>query len=609
MDRNQATGLILISLLLIVYFQFFAPSTPPAEQVVESQQDSIVQKQPFEETQTTIQVAPQSIQGSDAASISRLNQKYGPFANVATGESREVKIENQDFEVTFDTKGGIIKRVLLKEFTTYDKEPLILLDENSSKTALYAIINNQRVNLQELYYESTQRKTNDTTRLIFTARSVDGKVFKQIYSIAASGYQIGYDIELSGMQDIISGGDFSFEWQNNMKPFEKDISASRMKSTINYYTTDDKFDDLSERSADLEEEQISKPIKWISMKQHFFNASIIAEENFKSGYLKTQADVLDETIEKSGQANLVIAAESLRDGKASFNFYLGPNNYQILKKVTPGFDKNIYLGWTPVNIINKYLISPIFNFLENYISNYGIIIMILVLVVRVILLPLSYKSQVSMAKTKVLKPELDEIKKKVGGDMQKVQAEQMKLYKQVGVNPLSGCIPLVLQMPVLFAMFYFFPNSIELRQEGFLWADDLSTYDSVIDFSFTIPMYGDHVSLFTLLMTLSTILYTWSNNQMTTVQGPMKTMTYMMPVVFMFVLNSFPAALSFYYFVSNIVSFGQQALIRRFVDEEKIKKILDENRLKNKGKKKSKFQLKLELAMKASQESRKKRVK
>ena len=162
---------------------------------------------------------------------------------------------------------------------------------------------------------------------------------------------------------------------------------------------------------------------------------------------------------------------------------------------------------------------------------------------------------------------------------------------------------------VLFAMFYFFPNSIELRQEGFLWADDLSTYDSVIDFSFTIPMYGDHVSLFTLLMTLSTILYTWSNNQMTTVQGPMKTMTYMMPVVFMFVLNSFPAALSFYYFVSNIVSFGQQALIRRFVDEEKIKKILDENRLKNKGKKKSKFQLKLELAMKASKESRKKRVK
>ena len=158
-------------------------------------------------------------------------------------------------------------------------------------------------------------------------------------------------------------------------------------------------------------------------------------------------------------------------------------------------------------------------------------------------------------------------------------------------------------------MFYFFPNSIELRQEGFLWADDLSTYDSVIDFSFTIPMYGDHVSLFTLLMTLSTILYTWSNNQMTTVQGPMKTMTYMMPVVFMFVLNSFPAALSFYYFVSNIVSFGQQALIRRFVDEEKIKKILDENRLKNKGKKKSKFQLKLEQAMKASQESRKKRVK
>ncbi len=609
MDRNQATGLILISLLLIVYFQFFAPSPPPPEQTIENQQDPTAQRPPVEETPATIEATPEYVQGSDSVSMSSLTQQYGSFANAAIGESRDIKIENQDFEVTFDTKGGTIKRVLLKEFMTYDKEPLILLDENSSKTALYVIINNQRVNLQGLYYESSQKKTNDTTRLTFTARSGDGKVFKQIYSIAASGFQIGYDIELSGMQNIISAGDFSFEWQNKMKPFEKDIATSRLKSTINYYTLDDEFDDLSERSTDLEEEQITKPLKWISMKQHFFNASIIAKENFKSGYLKTQGDVLDETIEKSGQANLVISSESLRDGKASFKFYIGPNNYQILKKVTPGFSENIYLGWPPVNLINKYLISPIFNFLENYISNYGIIIVILVLVVRIILLPLSYKSQVSMAKTKVLKPELDEIKKKVGGDMQKVQAEQMKLYKQVGVNPLSGCIPLVLQMPVLFAMFYFFPNSIELRQEGFLWAEDLSTYDSIIDFSFTIPMYGDHVSLFTLLMTLSTILYTWSNNQMTTVQGPMKTMSYMMPVVFMFVLNSFPAALSFYYFVSNIVSFGQQALIRKFVDEEKIKKILDENRLKNKGKKKSKFQLKLEQAMKSSQESRKKRTK
>ena len=212
-----------------------------------------------------------------------------------------------------------------------------------------------------------------------------------------------------------------------------------------------------------------------------------------------------------------------------------------------------------------------------------------------------------MAKMKVMKPELDELKEKTGGDQQKFQQEQMNLYRQVGVNPLSGCIPMVMQMPILFAMFYFFPGSIELRQESFLWADDLSTYDSIMTLPFSIPIYGDHVSLFVLLMTASTILYTWSNNQMSTVQGPMKTVSYMMPLIFLFVLNSFPASLSFYYFVANIITFGQQAVIRKFVNEDKIKAILDENRSSNKGKKKSKFQQRLETAMKASEETKKKK--
>ncbi|MBR9998381.1 MAG: membrane protein insertase YidC, partial [Cyclobacteriaceae bacterium] len=263
--------------------------------------------------------------------------------------------------------------------------------------------------------------------------------------------------------------------------------------------------------------------------------------------------------------------------------------------------------WPPVNWVNKFLIIPTFQFLERFISNYGIIIILLVVFIKILLFPLTYKSYMSMAKTKVLKPELDAIKEQYGGDMQKVQSEQMKLYQQVGVNPLSGCIPILLQMPILFSMFYFFPNSIELRQESFLWADDLSTYDSVLNLPFTIPAYGSHVSMFTLLMTASTILYTWSNNQVTTVQGPMKSMQYFMPVIFMFVLNSFPAALSFYYFVSNIVTFGQQALIRMFVDEDKIKKILDENRQKSTTRKKSRFQTKLEEAMRSGEEAKKKK--
>ena len=218
-----------------------------------------------------------------------------------------------------------------------------------------------------------------------------------------------------------------------------------------------------------------------------------------------------------------------------------------------------------------------------------------------------------MAKTKALKPELDELKAKYGDDAQKMQSEQMKLYQQVGVNPLSGCIPMVLQMPILFAMFQFIPHAIEMRHKSFLWATDLSTYDSIVSWSANIPLissfYGNHISLFTILMTISTILYTWANSQSTAqMQGPMKSMQYFMPVIFMFVLNSFPAGLTFYYFVSNLVSFGQIAVIRKFVDDTKIRAILDENKLKNKDKKKSKFQARIESAMKSSEESKKARA-
>ena len=291
-------------------------------------------------------------------------------------------------------------------------------------------------------------------------------------------------------------------------------------------------------------------------------------------------------------------------------YYYGPNKLNILNKVAPGFKKNLYLGWPVVRWINQYVIITAFTFLEKYIGSYGLIIIILVLIIKTILLPLTYKSHMSMAKTKALKPELDELKEKYGDDMQKMQSEQMKLYQQVGVNPLSGCIPMLLQMPILFAMFQFIPFAVELRHKSFLWAKDLSTYDSVLNLPFEIPFYGDHVSLFTILMTVSTILYTWANSQSTAqLQGPMKTMQYFMPVIFMFVLNSFPAGLTFYYFVSNIVSFGQIAIIRKFVDEDKIRAILDENKKKNKNKKKSKFQSRLEDAMKASENSKKTKAK
>ena len=344
---------------------------------------------------------------------------------------------------------------------------------------------------------------------------------------------------------------------------------------------------------------------WVSFRQKFFTSAIISATPFTNGQVSSYTNFEDTTSVKNMAMSMTLPYADFIGNNSTFKFYYGPNNYAILKDVAPDFSENVELGWSVLSWINKFAIIPIFHFLEQYISNYGVIIIIMVIILRIVLAPLTYKSHMGMAKMRVMKPELDELKAKHGDDAQKAQQEQMALYQKVGINPLSGCIPMLLQMPILFAMFYFFPNSIELRQESFLWATDLSTYDSIWDLPFDIPFYGDHVSLFTLLMTASTILYTWSNSQMTTVQGPMKSLQYIMPIMFLFFLNSYSSGLTFYYFVSNIVSFGQIALFRKFIDEDKIKKVLDENRKKNVNKKKSSFQQKLEEAMRAKDQKKK----
>lgn len=596
MDKNQATGLLLISIMVMGYFYFFGGPPEIVEQPIQTTELVTEQNQTQELNQTPVQL-PDSVQ-------QLLNQQqYGELANAAKGTSELITIENEDLRVVFNTKGGVIQEVELKGFKTYSQEPLILVDEMSRSQQLIGKQNGREINLYDLFYSVDQTESNDTIQVTFTLANEQGGVIKQHYSIPkTNGFKIDYRVEANEMQGILSNG-ITLNWNSNLKATEKDVTTSRVKSTITYYQPEDGYDELSERSTDLENETVSN-LTWITFKQHFFSAAIISEKGFSSGVLTTQVDLQQPNIDKIASASLAIPSSSLTDGALELSYYYGPNNYQIMKKVAPGFSKNVYLGIAGINLINKWVVVPIFNWLDNYIASYGLIIFILVLIIKLALSPLSYKSYLSMAKMKVLKPELDEIKAKLGDDQQKFQQEQMKLYQQVGVNPLSGCMPMLLQMPILYAMFSFFPSSIELRQEPFLWADDLSTYDSIMSLPFEIPFYGSHVSLFVILMTISTILYTWSNNQMSTVQGPMKTMSYMMPVVFMFVLNSFPAALSYYYFLSTLITFGQQAVIKKYIDEDKILAILEENRKKG-GKKKSKFMTKLEGAMKASEEAKK----
>jgi len=606
MDRNQTIGLVLIAVILIVYSLVFRP--PSQEEPLEFADTATVEQvnpgTPVQETQPT-EIIDQSENASE------LSSKFGPFATAMQGEEQSFVIETEKAKYTFSNKGGRIQAVDLTEYLTFDKNPLILFDETTAQQALNIVTTKGIIDLNSLYFSTnSSNKTvsaNGTTTVKFVANLGDGSSVEKTYTISSEKYDLDYQIKINGLRNSIISDDATLVWSDTMKRFEKNLEDARNKTTLRYFTLSEDSDNLSATSKDPQREIITDTVKWLSFSQKFFNSGIISEKGFTGATIGSTPG-LDSATVKSGLMELSMPITDLYEG-ANLRYYFGPNSYKGLKEVTEGYEDNVYMGYKLVSWVNKYIIVELFGFLEKYISNYGVIIMIIVLLVKLALFPLSRKSYLSMAKMKALKPELDAMKEKLGGDAQKMQQEQMKLYRQVGVNPISGCIPLVLQMPILFAMFFFFPNSIELRQQSFLWATDLSTYDVLINLPFTIPFYGSHVSGFTLLMTLSTLLYTWSNNQVSSVQGPMKSIGYFMPIIFMFVLNSYSSGLSFYYFVSNIITFGQQTLIRRFVDEDKIRATLEENKKKNVNKKKSKFASRLEDAMKASQEAQRQKQK
>lgn len=602
MDRNSAIGLTLIAGLLLVYFYWFAPKPQEAPKT----------PTPTEQRMAATDSSAVVVKGEPAASDSILAATYGDLSAAMKGTDAITTVETADLRVAFTNRGGIIRELELKKFKTYDQKPLLLVQPLSTAFNLSTQYQGRDIDLYSLYYQAEQKKAGDTTVLTFTATLSNGASLAHVYKVPDAGHEIQYQLVSKGFDKLLGTEQLTFRWADAVRPLEKDLTDTRNNTTVTYYGHEEGFNELSPRGSGTETEKVATPLNWVAIKRKFFLSSIISKETpFAGGEVQTAFNAADSSLVKQANIQLTIPKKALADGKANFKFYFGPNDYQVIGKVTEDFAKNVYLGWRPVYWINKFVIFPVFHFLTLHIVNYGLIIIILVILLKLVLFPLSYRSYLSMAKMKVLKPELDEIKERVGDDMAKVQQEQMKLYSQVGVNPISGCVPVLLQMPILFAMFYLFPASIELRQQPFLWAEDLSTYDSLIQLPFTIPFgVGTHISLFTLIMTASTLIYTWQNNQMSSVQGPMKSMSYVMPVIFFFFLNSFSAGLTFYYFVSNLVTFAQQAIIKRFVDEDKIRAIMEENKKKNAANggsgKKSKFMSKLEEAMKAGEEARRK---
>lgn len=633
MDRNSITGLLLMFLLLSLYFQFF--STPPS---------------PEEEAKTNTTEQPKDNKTDIKAKFKKekpildsasLVKTYGTFAKIAEGVSKKINVENEVIKLTFNTLGGKVERVELKKYKTHEGKPIILFDEQSSTMTLQLkTAKGNIVDIYDLYYTpSTEEETlvikDKTTKISFKASLSPKEYIEQIYTLDAKGYLMDYKLNLVGLEKTVDTKKaLLFGWEDQMQKFEKDLYYARYYATVNYSDAAGDYNYLNWPSENEENATFKdQKIHWFSFKHRFFSAALVAKNrNLQQVELTSIAPQNDSSLVKIAQATAQITYQDVKAGKADFQFYFGPNDYKILKKIdVENLDKNVHFGWAVFAVVSKYVIIPLFSLLEGVFTNYGVIIIVMVLLIKLLLTPLTYSSYKAMAKTRVMneyiQPELEKFKQEnnITGsnmmgmnteDQQKVQKKQMELYAELGSSPfaaMGGCIPLLLQMPILLALFIFFPNSIELRQEGFLWADDLSTYDSILDLPFYIYGYGSHVSLFTLLMTVSTIALTYFNNQTQTaaaMQGPMKNIGYIMPVVFMFVLNSYPAGLSLYYLVQNVVTIGQQSLIKAlFIDEEKIKEKFEEYKRKNKGKatKKSSFLMRLEEKAQQAQKVQKER--
>ncbi|MFN4994179.1 MAG: membrane protein insertase YidC [Bacteroidota bacterium] len=591
MDRNSIIGLSLIFVILVT----FAYINQPSEEQIKAAkhaQDSIALVQLREDSVAKILAAKAIAQDTIKATPDSTftSKAFGLFAPYATGTESFTSIENDDIKVTFSNKGGRIFKVELKKYKRYDQSPLILVDgQDNEFNYSFATADAKAIQTKDLFFTPLISDDGKSIRMMLSLE--EGHFMEQRYTLNSETGTLDYKIELNGLQNVIAPSnnylDLSISQHAMLQ--EKSAEAEKRTSTIYYRYTDDEPAFITETTD--EKQNLKTAINWIAFKQQYFNTTIIADKFFDNGTIETKSDESGKYV-RIMQTSLTVPYNHGEKESFGFKFYFGPNHYKTLAKFDTQLERIIPMGWGIFRWVNKYVVINVFHFLSQFISSFGLIILLLTLIIKTLLLPLVYRSYLSAAKMRALKPELDEIKAKIGDDMGKLQQENMKLYRKAGVNPLGGCVPVLLQLPILFALFQFFPSAFELRGQSFLWAEDLSTYDSILNLPFSIPGYGDHVSLFTILMTVSSIVYAVYNNQMTGVTGQMKWMSYIMPLIFMFVLNSYPAGLNYYYFLSNIVTIGQQLAIRRFVNEDKLHAQIQEN--KKKPVKKSKFEQKLE---------------
>lgn len=611
MDKNTIYGLVLIFALFIGFSLWQKPSDEELKQQ-KITQDSIakVEKQRQIVTDSlakTTQINPNDSTKTDSASAGVATVAMGSFSNSTTGTNDLFVVENDLLKLTFSSLGGRIFAAELKNTFTFDKKPLILFSGDTNQFGFNFTSDRQLVETNKLYFVPIWKnaKMNGNRHMKVTGKDSlqfalrvypsndsvinTGSYIEYLYTIKGNDLMVGMSLNMVNMDNYIDRNTTSlqFEWKSKIRKLEKSAKNEKSATTV-YYRDSEEVDFLSETSD--ESKEITTQVKWLSFKQQFFASTIIAKTNFESAKISTK-EIKDDTSNlKDLTAEFKVPiANSLKNFNFDMSFYFGPTKYKTLASYDLDLERQIPLGWSfaPMAWINRFAVLPVFNWLEQYGWNYGIIILILTILLKIVLLPIAYKTYMSSAKMRVLKPEVEEISARYpkSEDAMKKQSATMALYKQAGANPMSGCLPMLLQMPILLALFRFFPASIELRQQSFLWADDLSSYDSILNLGTDIPFYGDHVSLFTILMTIATLVYTKINNDMMASGNAqqmktMKIMMYMMPIMFLGIFNNYAAGLSYYYFLVNCITFLQMWLFRVLIDEKKIHAKIQMNKLK-----------------------------
>ncbi len=581
MDRNTIIGFVLLGVLLFTYLFTATKSNQQLERQRMQQADSLAAVKKLQEALVVKQDSAK-VKVASGDSLTGFNKAIG-------GSEKLLTVENNLLKIVFSNKGGQPREVILKEYKLYDSSLVQLMDSSLNNRLSYPVNTgaNQTQQIADLYFNDArvEKNADGSQTITYSLPAPSGLSIEHQYILHPDSYLVDWNLVTTGAGQLFSQNNLNIDWHSEMKKTQTFVYYEKRLTNV-CFSTDNEFDYISSKT----EKTFDKPIQWVSVVQQFFNRTLIAKNNFDGGEIHWLREASD-TSSMLGTADIHLQGK-LPGNAATLNFqwYYGPNDYYILKKTAPHMDRIVDLGrdlYSFVRPINTYIIMPVFNFFRNFVSSYGIAILLLTLFIRLLTSPLVYSSYLSGAKMKALRPEIDILKKKTGGDQQQMGVEQMKLFREAGVNPLGGCIPALLQIPIFFALFSFFNSNVALRGQPFLWAHDLSIYDVVVKLGFSIPAYGDHISLFATLAVITSFLISLYGMSMTPDQSnpAMKYMPYIMPVMLLLFFNRLPAALTWYYTVSNVITLILQFVIQNYIiDHDKILAKLQANRTKPKTK-------------------------